>query len=270
MSPLSRRSFLSGAATVGGVSTFAGLRHTSTASAHADDEDTQDARPRPPFDIRDLVSDPEFDEKSTQCIYDTLNLTIFLIGDIPFRELFTLSLRVLIPRVFPRLRHAAHFGLIAHPDRVERLALKLLSEAPAFTVGDLFVRARTEIPRETFKTVARLRREGIRIPLPVADGLTPDVSQQRSDALQGLLHAAPNFTFKDLFVVSRETADVGVVNAVQVVTAAGLFAWFKNDRCCETVDGVDRCVDHDGSWCSLTPTRGCSLRSDLCPRHGGT
>jgi hypothetical protein len=267
MKAISRRGFLTGVGTLGGVSAFAELTgHAPTEDEKSEHEESEHARPRPPFDIRDLVPDAEIDERSTQCIYDTVNLTILLTADVPFQDLFTLPLTVLIPRVLPRIREAARFGLIDHPNRVERLARKLLSQAPdLLTVGDLFVRARTEIPLETLRTVAALRREGIRIPLPVSDGLT-GVSQERSDALRGLLVAAPQLTFKDLFVVSHEEAGPSVVSAIRAATTAGLFAWFKNDRCCIIKFGdEDRCVPHDGTWCNLTPTRGCALKADCCP-----
>lgn len=229
----------------------------------------QATRPqRLPFDIRDAIPGAENDNECIQCIYDTINRMVVLIGDIPFRDLFRLPLAELIPMIFPRIQEAAGLGLIASQAEVEALVEQLHDMGGSLLIEELFVRSRSQIPFEVLEVLIQLRRNGIRIPLPISRGRD---AAMRLVAVRQLLEVAADLTFTDLFIRTRQDTPQSVIEAVHSARAVGLFSWWQNDRCCDQgggeVPSTDTCVDQDGMWCNLPPPSHsfCSISSDTCP-----
>jgi len=254
---MTRRAMLTGGS-MAALGAMVGCGHTTMPGRPA---------PKPPFDIRDSVPDAALDDDCLQCIYDTVNRMVLLIGDIAFIDLFGLPMGSLVPRIAPRISQAAGYGLLRNPDRVEELAGALQSRARESTIADFFISPRSQVAPDTLTLLIQIRREGIQIPLPLSEGRSPE---PRRVALEQLVEAAPDLTFQELFTRSKEETPQNVTAAVQSIRIVGLFAWWNNNRCCDrgggAVPGTDVCVVNTGTWCNLPgPSRSfCSIGSDIC------
>lgn len=223
--------------------------------------------PKPPFDIRDQVPDAEQDDECIQCVYDAINRMVILIGNISFEQLFTLNVASLSPLVRPQIKIAAKFGLIRDVEEVLDLVDELVKEAGNSTITDFFALGRSAFSQRTVKILIELRRRGIRIPLPASDGsLAPD----RFAAVQQLISVGPNLTFTNLFIDAKSSTPASVLGAVSTLQGLGLFAWFKNDRCCRGFVGASAvCDPFDGKLCIINHEGECTLISDECT-HSST
>lgn len=220
-----------------------------------------------PFDIRTLVEGAEFDDERIQCTYDAINLTAFLVGDIPFSALFRSDMQTLIPLVFPRVQAAAQAGLLEDPAQVELLLLQLQSAAPTGTLGAFFASSRQAMAPALLALLVALRRHGVRIPLPSSQS----GARQRARVITRLVAHAGTLTFTDLFTRTHEDTPSRARAAVTLARSQGLFSWYANDRCCDrgggATEGTDACVPETDKWCNLPPPSRsfCSISSDICP-----
>jgi len=256
---LTRRAVLTAAAGAAGA-LIAAKASPPKANAH-------EHHPKPPFDIRRQVGNTESDDECIQCVYDAINRMVILIGDIPFAQLFTLQMIKLVPLVQPQIRVAATFDLIEDPDEVAELADELSEEASRSTISEFFVLSRDQVPSRTRNLLIALRRQGIKIPLPLSDG---SLTNARSDALQQLISVAPDLTFKRLFTDAQVNTPEPVVAALSAVQALGLLGWFKNDRCCKGMIAAAATMEFfEGGICTLdSEMLNCSLISTLCAPFG--
>jgi hypothetical protein len=227
--------------------------------------------PPPPFDIRSRVPGSQNDDRATQCIYDDINRMVILMGDIGFRTLFRSRLRTLHPRITPRVAVAAEFGLLEDPARTVELMNRLVEQAPNATLGVFFYRSRRQFPAATIQTLVAIRREGIRLTLPVSDG---SLNGARRRALDNLIRLAPNMTFQDLYDLTHAQVGPRTVVAIRRLKRLQLLGWGANDRCCDSGGGpapspsvrFDACTANTGSWCNISSTPGyCAAGSDTCP-----
>ena len=223
----------------------------------------------PAFDIRTLVEDSELDDATIQCTYDAINRTVILVGDLPFTTLLGQPMSGLMPPLQPRVDTAAAAGLMANPGAVHSLFSQLQTNAATATIADFFVKARSGIDPSVMTTLISLRRNGVRIPLPVG---TTKESRARAGVIKKLLKDAPELTFLGLFTESHDTLSSKSVSAVANARANGLFSWWDNDRCCDHGGGdangaTDACVPYTDKWCNLTGQGQafCSIGSDTCP-----
>jgi hypothetical protein len=223
-----------------------------------------------PFDIRELVPGSENDEPRVQLVYDTVNRMVVLIGDVPFRRLFSEPLAALGERVLARADEAVDGGLLDDEAAVREAVARLLTSASELTVGELFCREHHHLRREVVESTIAVRRLGIQIPIPGRGG------ERRRESLRRLLRTAPEVTFKDLFVKSGRDVGDETLRAIHAVKRVGLLGWFGNDRCCAKRaghDGIaDLCSPNNGTWCNLTGMDDdlCSIGSDPCPPEKGS
>jgi hypothetical protein len=217
------------------------------------------------FDIRALIPDADQDEARIRAVYDTINRMVVLIGDLPFSVLFSAPLRIVIRHATPSIERAATAGLLPKPDVLAGLALEVSRDASGLTVSDLFSATRAEIPPTLIEALIKIRRSGVQIPIPAFNDRK---SSQRRQALERLVALAPELTFRDLFIRSKQDAGVRVANAVARLRTLGLFSWINNDRCCihSRTRVSDKCDFQTDKWCNLTGQDGeiCSIASQGC------
>jgi hypothetical protein len=119
-----------------------------------------------PFDVRTGIREAELDDEAVQLTYDAINRMVVLIGDIPFDRLFVAPIQELAPLVLPRITVAARHRLLRAPAVVDQLMHELVSSAGSHTIGSFFVHSRHEVSSDISLLLRKLRREGVRIPLP--------------------------------------------------------------------------------------------------------
>jgi len=221
------------------------------------------AAPQLPFDVRTHVPNSAHDDACIQCIYDTINRMVVLIGDLPFNQLFTQPMKEFVPVVRPRILTAASFGLIAHPDQVTTLADILAQQASLSTISDFFASPRSSFSAQIVSAFIALRRQGIRIPVPPSDSA---LTQDRREAVTQMISVAPTLTFEGLFTTVKETTPEPIIAALTTLQRFGLLAWFKNDRCCHGhVGAAATCEFAEGKLCILDGEQlHCTLISDEC------
>ncbi|MGD0830619.1 MAG: hypothetical protein ABR907_06735 [Terracidiphilus sp.] len=218
-----------------------------------------------PFDIRDRVPESELDEESIQLVYDAVNRMIVLIGEIPFSRLFLAPFRQLAALVEQRVGAAASFGLLREAEQVRHLLRQLSQQSGDATIASFFVSSRDQVAPETSLLLRRLRRHGVRIPLPVSDCTELEARQHVIDEL---VRVFPDGTFLALFDPRPNQLTPEVRHAIHHARLLGLFSWWVNDRCCrcETYGGLPtdcNCYYSPGNWCHIDDQGMCL--GDMCP-----
>lgn len=216
---------------------------------------------RNPFDVRDGIPDADLHDEPVQGVYDAINRMVVLIGNIPFKELFLMPIRQLAAIAKPQVRLAAEFGLLLGRDTVEKLIDDLVATAGSATVGEFYVKSRDQVAPETLLTLRRLRRHGVRIPLPVSDRTNQEARQA---ALTELLEADPDRTFLSLFQQLAPSSS-RARKAVRQARQMGLLGWFSNDLCCSKQEDDESCFECPGGWCVVTDMGICTDASTPCP-----
>jgi hypothetical protein len=211
------------------------------------------------------VPGSEWDEARVQLVYDTVNRMVVLVGEVPFKRLFTERISSLAEHVGSRVDDAVDAGLLDDGPAVSEAIHGVARAGGDHTVEELFAAGRHELGREVTESALALRRLGVQIPIPGLGG------ERKREAVRRLLGAAPAMTFTDLFVVPARDVDEETIRAIHGVKRAGLLGWFANDRCCARNaghDGVaDLCSPNNSTWCNLTgmDEDTCSVGSDPCP-----
>ncbi|HXR40464.1 MAG TPA: hypothetical protein VN776_15290 [Terracidiphilus sp.] len=222
----------------------------------------------PPFDVRDRVPESELDDESIQLIYDAINRMVVLIGEIALARLFLAPLSELCPLIEPRVEMAAQFGLLREEAAVTKLIRELRDQAGEATIASFFVRSRDRIAPETSLLLRKLRRHGVRIPLPVSDG---SEQEARQGVIDELIRVFPEGSFRALFDPKPNQLTPEVRKAIQHARYMGLFSWWVNDKCCrcEMSGGVPNlptdcnCYPSTGKWCAIDDQGMCL--GDMCP-----
>ena len=228
------------------------------------------AKRKLPFEVRESIEEADLDSEEIQGVYDAINRMVVLIGKIPFKDLFRTPVSKLAGKVGPRVRDAAELGLLKEPAIVEALIRELATREKAATIGDFFVKSRDQINPETHIVLRKLRRHGLRLPLPIHDRRK---QKARQAALNKFVTQAGEWTFLDLFTKSADKMPRAFQSALRNVRLLGLLGWWNNDRCCDVGGGgggiKDACVVNTGTFCSISQspvTRGlCTAASDICP-----
>ncbi|HEY3269446.1 MAG TPA: hypothetical protein VGM37_21240 [Armatimonadota bacterium] len=205
------------------------------------------------FDVRTCVCDAEVDEDCEwiQVTYNRVNRMIALIGDIPFKRLFTAQLQDLAETIIPRISLLRKHSLARKPDRIEELCTALVAATPSMTLLDLLGEVRDLLPEGVFDAVLGLRRQSICIPIP--ERHTEDAARVRS-ALQGLIDEAPDITYKDLYTKPSDSVSQEIKHALMEAHEAGILDKDGNDRCCAgPLDPASRCDPRTGKTCYLAP-----------------
>jgi hypothetical protein len=223
-------------------------------------------RKKLPFEIRDYVCCPEKDPVRVQRVYDCINRTIFLVGDIPFSQLFKMSLSDLSYNCESRIEELFDYGLLVGGNLLE-VHLKIVrSEAVNTTITDILTRSVSQFSDSLINTISALHR--IAFALPVPPRANQRILRRRVDTIENLISVAPWLTTKDLFTRPARHTPSDVVTAVQEARTTGVIALKANDRCCRegSVSGVaDSCSPSTGNECYIrSDVQLCTLVSDRC------
>jgi hypothetical protein len=225
-----------------------------------------------PFDVRRQVPGSEDDAECIQCVYDSINRTVILLGDVPFGELFSTPLAELAEQLSPRLETLLEVGLLDDPQRVRDITAELVKAKPGVTIGNCFTSTHESFGFNNVATVVALRREGINIPIPA---VMKKVAKQRAAVLRAMVQVAPKMTYRGIVEMAHEDHSgrylklLGSAKALAMCPDQG-----PNDRCCMRLrNGTDGCVSNQGTFCAVAvdingnPRPGlCSGMSDRCPK----
>lgn len=219
---LTRRKAFQGAG--GAALAIAGAGTAPQALAH------DPGRPKPPFDIRDLVPDSAEDSEQVQCYYDTINRSVILAGQIPFKQLFGKPMRWLAPRVDTNVDLAGEYGLLDDPAIVHALLAQLIELAPGLSMGDFFAARRQTVDRPIRDTLLALRNQGVLAPLPTHGRRS---ERRRRKGLRmvrrylGEQNMIGYFTTPIDDLTAKERAAIVLGKDVSLMSCGG-----KNNRCC--------------------------------------
>lgn len=266
-----RRTLLKGAGgTVVGLA-GAGLLPT-TAGAH------DLSRPKPPFDIRDLVSGAEDDNEQIQCYYDTINRSVILAGDIPFQKLFGKPMSWLIPRIEAQVEEAAEFQLLDDPNRVSELLNRLLELAGGQSMTDFFTSHARNIDRGVLDTLIALRQQGVLAPLPTQRSggrrARRRSVRRRRKAIMQVRRRLRKETIRTYLTRPKVDHSPKQRETVMLAKNVSLLSCGNNDRCCKTVKKTpggsplkQKCISTANKDCYIAVRAGpplCTAASDDC------
>ena len=199
-------------------------------------------------------------------MYDSVDLTVVVVGDLPFSRLFREPLPALAEHAKARFAEAHREGLLPRPEVAAEAVERAVEAGPRLTLEAVLSEPREQLPGAVVEGFVELRRFGFCLPL-----LETHDDGKRRKARDRLIDAAPELTYAGLFTTPASRASAKTLGAIRAVREAGLLAGLSNDRCCAKGKGPsgvgDACNANPDTWCNLTGLDGelCSIASTPCP-----
>ena len=170
------------------------------------------------FDVRQGVCPRTLTSPIAQRVYDCMNRTVFIAGDIHFGELFIMPVSQLAQHAASRVAASLWTSRFGQPAKL----LNAIDDASRILGGRTLASICTTVgtPSDTASPiVGRLRTLGI--PL-VAPATTSELARARAEALEYFLAEAGGLRFVDLFALTRRELHPRAANALAVARRTGL------------------------------------------------
>lgn len=222
------------------------------------------------FDVRTTFpAGCDLDNPTVKASVHRINLMIFLLEGINYRDLYTTDFGPLVLRLVPRLEEACEAGLVTSAQRDQILGGgKQLAEAVAgsnLTMKKMLVTPRDELPGGIWEPSRKIWKGGISLPyLDQADDKKAEAQGVFDD---GFLNdntdaerpGVGNMTDRDLYTTRAQ--DYPKVHAIiQRAKGAGVLDVKPNNYACDWPN----CVPYPNLFCTMVDNA-CSLESDPLP-----
>lgn len=213
------------------------------------------------FDIRAQIPGSAGDPPDVQDVYDSINLTMALIADDTFNQIFASTVSEFVQRAVPaRTQSAADCGIITPGERdlLEAHLLQLESLAGFMTIRQLELLPLGSHPAVEIELV-QLQLVGFAVPTPPA---TPAEQAARAAAIDRLVALAGTMRARDVQLLAADAVVPSVLAAVRDAELAQVWKPKKNKKCCNI---ISLCEERPNMYCARAWLSGsCNMLSEDC------
>lgn len=211
-----------------------------------------------PFDIRNSVPEPGTPDKRIQRNYDIINVSVTVIGDLSFGELFSMPMLDLVNHIGSNVDKAIASGAVSDGEEAKSAIADahaaLSGSNSTATLAEFFATVPENYPSGSADAFGRMREVNFCIPFL---SLSPEMREGIADAIAVFLNDAGSLTLRDLYTVSASDASAVVQEAIRVARKAGLLPQKENDYRPNAT--WEDCIYSPTDFCNIGGHGGCSL-----------